>query len=125
MSTTGYWEGVYITWSGDDTDAPVAEEMFWSINPRYSTLKLRSKEEVQGNVTYRWNGVEPCGRTIPECRECETYDACVDDALPVCDGSDVVFCSDPTTSPTPAPTLHPSPSAPSDQIMFYLLEEVI
>ena len=82
-----------IYFSGDDASSPVSELIGIDKTDRSLVLQVKAYATGGGNVTYSWDGVDPCPQITPGCELCDSWYDCQDDLLPVCDGSSSVQCS--------------------------------
>ena len=95
-----FLEGMTMTFSGDDRDAPVVETITIDVVTQALSLFVKSYETTDGVVTYSWDATEPCDFDNFGCRSCDDYAGCKDGLSPVCDGDHFVECVEPSLVPT-------------------------
>eukprot|EP00494_Astrolonche_serrata_P031536 UN31805 len=94
-STTFTYNGMEITFSGDERVNPVEETIYVDTVTEDLTLTVRAYGNGVGKVMYSWDAIEPCPTSLVGCTECDQYAFCKDDLQPVCHGSLHVECVSP------------------------------
>merc|ERR1740123_2675362 len=107
-----------ITFTGDDPLAPITETALIPNVYRDLRLLVRMYGDGMGDIKYSHDGINPC-EGVGECTACELYDGCKANEVPICDGSQLVTCYEPTQMPTASPSnlpsVTPTTSTPSVQ----------
>lgn len=95
------YQGMIITFSGGDSQAPVQETASFSgATTRALNVEVWAGPPVSGYVDVTYDGIDPCPEVTPGCALCADYTECEPPQQPQCDGTHVVTCVDPTTSTT-------------------------
>lgn len=102
FSSSTTYNGMDITYSGDDRFPPVSESIIIPLASTFTAVRVVAVDDCQGTVQHRWNGIEPCGEPIVECVTLEPTP---------------VPSVRPTTSPTTGPTREPTPSPTNPPIV--------
>jgi len=91
--STFKYNGMWITFSGDDRSAPVVETI--SIPRTTDALKLLVKAYATGagEVTYSWSSIDPCPADLSGCLPCDDYPGCKDGLVPICPSGDLPACA--------------------------------
>ena len=85
--------GMSISFSGDDTTAPVSESItITGATTMVLQLRVKAYADSSGTAVYSYGAISPCPTPKAGCSLCTSFDHCSLDATATCDGSKLVTC---------------------------------